>query len=53
MMVNPPEAAYNKEDDTTETLTSGMKAILGGESNRMDVRQRMFAIIERDRDDLH
>ena len=55
MMVQPPEAACSLDEDSDQGLNRSVRAILGSSSadtqQRTDVRERMFAILARDRDD--
>lgn len=50
-MVRAPEAAWQSEEETDEGLTSKLRALLGGPQQVVDVRERTFAILERDRGD--
>jgi len=51
-MVQAPEAAWQTQDDSEENLTSTLRSLLGTPPQQeFDVRERTFAILERDRGD--
>lgn len=51
LMVQAPEAAWQIQDDSEENLTSTLRSLLGNPQQEFDVRERTFAILERDRGD--
>lgn len=50
-MVQAPEAAWQTQDEDEDGLTSKLRGLLGGSQQTVDVRERTFAILERDRGD--
>ena len=50
-MVQAPEAAWQAEDPSETNLTGTLRSLLGGPQQEFDVRERTFAILERDRGD--
>lgn len=51
MMIQAPEASWEIHGQDDDGLGSTVKSMFGGDVQHVDVRQRMFAILERDRDD--
>lgn len=50
-MVQAPEAAWQTQDESDENLTSTLRSLLGTPQQEFNVRERTFAILERDRGD--
>ena len=51
-MVQAPEAAWQTQEDSEENLTSTLRSLLGNPPQQeFNVRERTFAILERDRGD--
>lgn len=50
-MVQAPEAAWQSHEEGEDGLTSKLRTMLGGSQQTFDVRERTYAILERDRGD--
>ncbi len=50
-MVQAPEAAWQSQDEDEEGLSSKLRSLLGTSQQSFDVRERTYAILERDRGD--
>lgn len=50
-MVQAPEAAWQSQEDEVEGLPATLRSLLGGPQQEFDIRERTFAIVERDRGD--
>ena len=51
-MVHAPEATWQLKEVPDSGLKSTLRTLLAGPSQDFDVRQRTFAILERDRGDV-
>ena len=51
LMVQAPEAAWQSQDEDDEGLSTKLRTLLGANQQSLDVRERTFAILERDRGD--
>lgn len=50
-MVQAPEAAWQAQEEDEDALSSKLRTMLGGAQQTFDVRERTYAILERDRGD--
>lgn len=51
LMVQAPEAAWGPQEGQEEGLSATLRSLLGSPQAEINIRERTFAILERDRGD--